>query len=205
VDDVIEGLDKFIHFLSRLVVVVLFWPNEKLLNSGEVDLDFHGHCDRIEKQLISAFVARIADLNPQLVTFNGNSFDLPVLRYRAMINSISAPGLAARSYFNRYTEDALDLCDALSSFSPGARATLNEISRIMGMPGKPDGIDGGQVEKYFREGKIKEIAEYCETDVLNTYRVWLRYELFRGRLTETTHQASELMSSSSGTRTQSGT
>jgi 3'-5' exonuclease len=161
--------------------------------------------ERTEKQLISAFVARIAELNPQLVTFNGNSFDLPVLRYRAMINSISAPGLAARSYFNRYTEDVLDLCDALSSFSPGARATLNEISRIMGMPGKPDGIDGGQVEKYFREGKIREIAEYCEADVLNTYRVWLRYELFRGRLTETTHQASELMSSSSGTRTQSGT
>jgi 3'-5' exonuclease len=56
--------------------------------------------ERTEKQLISAFVARIAELNPQLVTFNGNSFDLPVLRYRAMINSISAPGLAARSYFN---------------------------------------------------------------------------------------------------------
>ena len=99
------------------------------------------------------------------------------------------------------------LCDALSSFSPAARATLNEISRIMGMPGKPDGIDGDQVEKYFREGKIKEIAEYCETDVLNTYRVWLRYELFRGRLTETTHQASELnlVNSSSGTRTRNGT
>jgi 3'-5' exonuclease len=62
----------------------------------------------------------------------------------------------------------------------------------MGMPGKPDGIDGGQVDKYFREGKIKEIAEYCETDVLNTYRVWLRYELFRGRLSEAAHQASEL-------------
>jgi 3'-5' exonuclease len=77
----------------------------------------------------------------------------------------------------------------------------------MGMPGKPDGIDGDQVEKYFREGKIKEIAEYCETDVLNTYRVWLRYELFRGRLTETTHQASELnlVNSSSGTRTRNGT
>jgi 3'-5' exonuclease len=62
----------------------------------------------------------------------------------------------------------------------------------MGMPGKPDGIDGSQVEKYFREGKIKEIAEYCESDVVNTYRVWLRYELFRGRLTEATHLASEM-------------
>jgi 3'-5' exonuclease len=56
----------------------------------------------------------------------------------------------------------------LASFSPGARATLNEIARIMGLPGKPDGIDGGQVDRFFREGKIKEIAEYCETDVVNT-------------------------------------
>jgi 3'-5' exonuclease len=148
--------------------------------------------DRTEKQLITAFVGKIADLNPQLVTFNGNSFDLPVLRYRAMIHAVSAPGLAARAHFNRYTDDALDLCDVLSSFSPGARATLNEVARIMGMPGKPDGIDGGQVDKYFRDGKIKEIAEYCETDVLNTYRVWLRYELFRGRLTDAAHRASEL-------------
>jgi 3'-5' exonuclease len=146
--------------------------------------------ERSEKELISAFVGKIGELSPQLVTCNG--FDLPVLRYRAMIYAVSAPGLAERSYFNRYTEDALDLCDALSSFSSGARATLNEISKIMGMPGKPDGIDGGQVERYFREGKIKEIAEYCESDVVNTYRVWLRYELFRGRLTERTHRASEL-------------
>ena len=40
--------------------------------------------------------------------------------------------------------------------------------------------------------KIKEIAEYCESDVVNTYRMWLRYELFRGRLTEAANQASEL-------------
>jgi predicted PolB exonuclease-like 3'-5' exonuclease len=66
--------------------------------------------DRTEKQLIRAFVDRIAELSPQLITFNGNGFDLPVLRYRAMINKVPAPGLAARSYFNRYTEDALDLC-----------------------------------------------------------------------------------------------
>ena len=59
------------------------------------------------------------------------------------------------------------------------------------MPGKPEGIDGTDVERYFLEGKIKEIAEYCETDVVNTYRVWLRYELFRGRLGESEFQLSE--------------
>ena len=147
--------------------------------------------ERSEKELIAAFVARIAELSPQLVTFNGNSFDLPVLRYRAMINQVSAPGLSARPYFNRYTEDALDLCDVLSSFAPHTKASLNELSRIMGLPGKPDGIDGAEVERYFLEGKIKEIAEYCETDIVNTYRVWLRYELFRGRLSETGFAASE--------------
>jgi predicted PolB exonuclease-like 3'-5' exonuclease len=59
------------------------------------------------------------------------------------------------------------------------------------MQGKPEGIDGTDVERFFLEGRTKEIAEYCETDVVNTYRVWLRYELFRGRLTEGEHQASE--------------
>jgi predicted PolB exonuclease-like 3'-5' exonuclease len=147
--------------------------------------------ERTEKQLITAFCDKIAELTPQLVTFNGNSFDLPVLRYRAMINEVSAPGLSARPYFNRYTEDALDLCDVLSSFAPHTKASLNELSKIMGMPGKPDNIDGSEVEKYFLEGKIKEIADYCETDVVNTYRVWLRYELFRGRLDEVGFKTSE--------------
>ena len=83
------------------------------------------------------------------------------------------------------------MCDILSSFAPHTKASLNELSKIMGMPGKPDGMHGTDVERYFLEGKIKEIADYCETDVVNTYRVWLRYELFRGRLTESEHQASE--------------
>jgi predicted PolB exonuclease-like 3'-5' exonuclease len=147
--------------------------------------------ERSEKELIASFVDKIEDLNPQLVTFNGNSFDLPVLRYRAMTHSVAAPGLSARLYFNRYTEDAADLCDLLSSFHPQAKATLHELCRVMGLPGKPDSIDGSEVHKYFREGRIQEIAHYCETDVVNTYRVWLRYELFRGRLNDAGFQASE--------------
>src|SRR5271165_1054045 len=73
--------------------------------------------ERSEKELIASFVDRIAALSPQLVTFNGSSFDLPVLRYRAMVHGVAAPGLAARPYFHRYTEDAVDLCDVLASFS----------------------------------------------------------------------------------------
>ena len=130
--------------------------------------------------MITAFVNKIDELKPQLVTFNGSGFDLPVLRYRAMVNEVSAPGLSARPYFNRYTEDAIDLCDVLASFNPQCRASLDEICRLMGMPGKPDGLCGSDVETYFRDGKIGEIAAYCESDVVNTYRLWLRHELFRG-------------------------
>jgi predicted PolB exonuclease-like 3'-5' exonuclease len=147
--------------------------------------------DRTEKELIQAFVNKIAELKPQLVTFNGNSFDLPVLRYRAMSHSISAPGLAARPYFNRYTEDSIDLCDVLSSFAPQAKVSLHGLCRMMGLPGKPEHIDGGEVERYYLQGKIKEIADYCETDIVNTYRLWLRHELFRGRLSPTQLQLSE--------------
>jgi predicted PolB exonuclease-like 3'-5' exonuclease len=71
--------------------------------------------ERSEKALISSFVDNIADLSPQLVTFNGSSLDLPVLRYRAMVHGVAAPGLSSRPYFNRYTDDAIDLCDVRSS------------------------------------------------------------------------------------------
>ena len=101
------------------------------------------------------------------------------------------PGLSARPYFNRYTDDAIDLCDVLSSFAPNAKASLHELCRVMGFAGKPQGMDGGEVEKYYRDGRIKEIAEYCESDVINTYRVWLRYELFRGKMTKQSYEASE--------------
>jgi 3'-5' exonuclease len=147
--------------------------------------------ERPEKALISSFVDRIAELSPQLVTFNGSSFDLPVLRYRALVHGVAAPGLSARPYFHRYTEDAVDLCDVLSSFNSQCKATLHELCRVMGLPGKPDGISGADVERYYREGRIREIAEYCESDVVNTYRVWLRHELFRGRISAREFEASE--------------
>jgi 3'-5' exonuclease len=95
-----------------------------------------------------------------------------------MVNRVAAPGLSVRPYFNRYTEDVVDLCDVLSSFSSPAKATLHELCRV-GLPGKPDGMSGADVERYYRDGRLREIAEYCEGDVVNTYRLWLRYELFR--------------------------
>jgi 3'-5' exonuclease len=148
--------------------------------------------ERSEAKLITDFVEKIGQLRPQLVTFNGHSFDLPVLRYRAMANRLSAVGLQVRPYFYRYGEDALDLCDALGSYVPGAKVKLDEVSKILGLTGKPEGVDGSRVEEMVLAGQIEEVARYCESDVLNTYRVWLVYELFRGSITASEHNWSEV-------------
>jgi predicted PolB exonuclease-like 3'-5' exonuclease len=89
--------------------------------------------ERTEDKLISDFVEKIGQLRPQLVTFNGHSFDLPVLRYRAMVDRLAAVGLQVRPYFYRYSEDALDLCDVLGSYVPGAKVRLDEVSKILGL------------------------------------------------------------------------
>lgn len=139
--------------------------------------------ERNEVDLISAFASHVDSLRPTLVTFNGNGFDMPVLRYRAMVNGIPAPGLTSRPYFKRYDQAHVDLCDELASFQSNAKTTLDDLCKMMGLPGKPQGIDGSKVWEHVRAGRIQECANYGETDVVNTYRVWLRYELFRGAIT----------------------
>ena len=100
-----------------------------------------------------------------------------------MVNRISAGGMQVRPYFNRYSDDALDLCDVLGSYVPRAKVKLDDVSKILGLGGKPEGVDGGQVEAMVLAGQIEEVSRYCESDVLNTYRVWVVYELFRCSIT----------------------
>ena len=147
--------------------------------------------EKSEKEIIESFLQKIDDYEPKLVAYNGSSFDFPVLRYRTMINKLSAPALFNRPYFNRYSEDSIDLCDALSSFGSSTKMKLDEICKIMELEGKPSDIDGSQVMDYYQAGKLDEISEYCKSDVINTYRLWLRHELFRGKLSNETFNKSE--------------
>jgi predicted PolB exonuclease-like 3'-5' exonuclease len=184
--------DDFPKLIYHSIICIGALVASRTANGYEVQVVGAPHIgQRTEKELIESFVNKIAQLSPQLVTFSGGSFDLPVLRYRAMVHEVFAPGMHNRAYFHRYTDDNVDLCDVLSSFGYGARVKLDELSRIMGLPGKPGGMDGSQVEAYFKAGRIQEISDYCKSDVINTYRLWLRHELFRGRLDQKQFELSE--------------
>ena len=184
--------DKFaklpLHLIACIGAVI---AERSELGWGIISLGAPHIGNHSEAELISRFAAKLDELRPQLVAFNGHGFDLPVLRYRAMVHTLSAPGLNCRSYFNRYSEDCLDLCDALASFDARSKMSLDALCRVLNLPGKPEGIDGSQVEEFVSEGRIQEVANYCETDVVNTYRVFLRYELFRGNITPEQHKRSE--------------
>jgi len=144
-----------------------------------------------EAELVKRFFDGVDRYTPDLISWNGGGFDLPVLHYRALKHGIQAPrywenGESDRdfkwnNYLSRYHWRHMDLMDVLANFNNRAFAKLDEIAVMLGFPGKL-GMSGDKVWDKYLEGGIKEIRDYCETDVLNTWLVYLRFEFMRGNL-----------------------
>lgn len=145
-----------------------------------------------ESELIERFFDGIERFSPDLVSWNGGAFDLPVLHYRALKAGVQAPrywetggedlSFRYNNYLSRFHWRHIDVMDVLSGYQPRARASLSSIAGLLGLPGKL-GFSGDKVADAFLAGEILEIRRYCETDVLNTYLIYLRFELMRGNLT----------------------
>jgi predicted PolB exonuclease-like 3'-5' exonuclease len=150
-----------------------------------------GDLDSSEAELIRRFYDGIDRYTPDLVSWNGGGFDLPVLHYRALAAGVQAPRywetgdedttFRYNNYLSRYHWRHLDLMDVLSSHNARARASLSDMAYLLGLPGKL-GFSGDQVWDAYQDGKLEQVRRYCETDVLNTYLILLRFELMRGRL-----------------------
>ena len=144
-----------------------------------------------EAALIQRFYEGIERYVPKLVSWNGSGFDLPVLHYRALIHGISAPryweqgeedrGFRFNNYLNRFHERHTDLMDVLAGYSGRAVAPLDQVATLCGLPGKL-GMSGADVRTRIEAGEFSAVRDYCEHDVLNTYLLWLRFELMRGAL-----------------------
>jgi predicted PolB exonuclease-like 3'-5' exonuclease len=148
-----------------------------------------------EAQIIQRFFDGIEKYTPQIVSWNGGGFDLPVLHYRGLIHGVVAPrywdlgdgdyadsrDFKWNNYISRYHTRHLDLMDLLAMYQPRANVPLDALAKLIGFPGKL-GMDGGKVWEAWQAGQIAGIRDYCETDVMNTYLVSLRFRLMRGEL-----------------------
>lgn len=181
-----RGTDFLSHHLQRIVAISC-----ALRSSEGFRVWSLGKPDSDEKDLIGRFFEGIERYKPTLVSWNGSGFDLPVLHYRALIHGISAPAYwdtgrhdreaKWNNYLGRYHERHTDVMDVLAAYQNRAFAPLDEIAVLLGLPGKM-GMDGSKVREAYLAGRIVDIRNYCETDALNTYLIYLRFQQLRGLL-----------------------
>jgi predicted PolB exonuclease-like 3'-5' exonuclease len=180
-----EFLRHHLHRIVAISVVLRTADRFKVWSLGEVEAT--------EEELLRRFFDGVDRFTPVLVSWNGSGFDLPVIQYRSLLHGVPAPrywdtggddrDFKWNNYLSRYHERHTDLMDVLSGYQPRAVARLDEIATLLGLPGKM-GMSGEKVWESYQAGNIVGIRNYCETDVLNTYLVYLRFELIRGHLTE---------------------
>lgn len=188
------GDSEFLRLhLHRIVAI------SAVLRSGDVLKVWSlGEPPSTEQELIRRFYDGIERYTPTLVSWNGCNFDLPVLHYRALLHGVQAPrywetgdddqSFRWNNYLSRYHYRHTDLMDVLAGYAPRATVPLDHIATLLGFPGKM-GMSGAHVWESYQAGDIEGIRNYCETDVLNTYLVYLRFELMRGRLTPASYDA----------------
>ena len=146
-----------------------------------------------EKEIVQNFFDGIDKHTPTLVTWNGSGFDMPVLHYRGLINGVQAPrywdqgeddsNFKWNNYLSRFHARHTDLMDVIAGYNNRAFAPLDEIAVLLGFPGKM-GMSGSKVWEQYEAGQIKDIRDYCETDALNTYLVYLHWQYIKGNLTD---------------------
>ena len=151
-----------------------------------------GSAEDPEPELIRRFFDLIDKHTPQLVSWNGGAFDLPVLTYRALVHGVTAARFwdwgdddrefRYNSYLARYHTRHIDLMDVLALYQPRGGAGLAAMARLCGFPGKL-GMDGSAVHEAVAAGRLDVVRRYCETDVLNTYLLYQRFRLLRGEIT----------------------
>jgi predicted PolB exonuclease-like 3'-5' exonuclease len=180
-------------YLQRVLVISCVFRSVKGLTvQSFVDTD-----GRSEGAVIQTFFDKIEKHQPQLVSWNGGGFDLPVLHYRGLKHGVVADkywdmGEDDReykwnNYISRYHTRHLDLMDLLALYQPRANAPLDAMAKLCGLPGKL-GMDGSQVHAAFLDGKLDEIRRYCETDVMNTWLMYCRFQQMRGGFTSAEHE-----------------
>jgi len=120
-----------------------------------------------EAELLGRFWEIVDRKKPRLVSFNGRTYDGPMLMIRSAQLGVR-PTMNLVGYRYRLAEH----CDLLEVFTfMGAvreRYSLDYWCRRFDVESPKGSIDGSQVGRAYREGRIEEIGEYCLRDVRAT-------------------------------------
>lgn len=144
-----------------------------------------------EKRILETFLGRwFATCKPVFVGFNSRNADLHILAQRAIVNGVSAPEFAARVAAKPWQSPDVDMMELVGGRTRSYGCSLHEIANLCGIPGKLE-TTGHDVARLYYGGKRRSIVEYNAFDALTTYLVWLRLELFAGRLTPAAHLEEE--------------
>jgi predicted PolB exonuclease-like 3'-5' exonuclease len=137
-----------------------------------------------ERGMLEDFSRFVSRHQPDLVTYNGRSFDLPVLALRALRHGVAMSWYYQGRVRHRYSEEGhLDLCDMLTDHGAARSMSLDAIARLIGLPGKAaGGVDGSQVEGLYQRGQLGAIKSYCLADVAQTSLLFLRFRLLQGAI-----------------------
>jgi predicted PolB exonuclease-like 3'-5' exonuclease len=136
-----------------------------------------------EAEALGDFSRFVGERKPDLITYNGRGFDLPVIAARCLRHGVPFPHYyVSRDVRYRFSPSGhLDLMDYLTDFGASKASKLDVIARSIGMPGKV-GFDGKDVGPMIHAGRLREVQAYCLCDVVQTAAVFLRVQLVRGEL-----------------------
>jgi len=121
------------------------------------------------------------------VSWNGGGFDLPVIRYRAMLHGVAAPEFYRldgewkwNNYQNRFHDMHVDLMDVLSGYGASMRVGLGTLGRVLGLTGKS--FLDEPVYSHILRGEEDLVRQYCKLDTLETLLLFLVWLVHTGKL-----------------------
>jgi len=209
-----EGSDQevieqaFKESIEKNGTTFLSLPFHKIVSISAVITDDYGVFKKVgdfgegsfeEMEILTSFINFLNTKNPRLVSFNGRSFDIPLILLRSLRYNIQATAYFEKdnaalnktkweNYRQRYSEEFhTDLLDSLSNFGAARGLKLDEVCKMANIPGKYE-VSGDDVLGLYSAGDFDKISEYCQSDCLNTYWLFLKYELLKGTLAKSDYE-----------------
>lgn len=154
------------------------------INDGEVKRFYSHDWQTSEKKIIEEFYKFVLDHyqahKDRLPTFIGHNiinFDLRFIFQRSIILGIKPLGCIpfdSKPYGNTHIYDTMTQWAGYRGYQ-----SLDDVCIALGLPLKPDDIDGSKVWEFVKNGQIDRVVDYCVDDVEKVRAIYKRMNFIR--------------------------